>query len=41
MTGIQPGAKNYAVLGDVFLKNVVAVFDIGAEEMKFAPHEKY
>jgi hypothetical protein len=26
------------VLGDVFLKNVVAVFDIGASEMKFAAH---
>jgi hypothetical protein len=26
------------ILGDVFLKNVVAVFDIGASQMTFAPH---
>lgn len=30
------GADN--LLGDAFLKNVVAVFDVGATEMRFAPH---
>ena len=30
-----------AVLGDVFLKNVLAVFDVGAGEMRFAAREDY
>lgn len=30
-----------AVLGDVFLKNVLAVFDVGASEMRFATREDY
>lgn len=40
VTGIQPMEGIY-ILGDVFLKNVVAVFDIGASEMRFAPHVTY
>jgi len=40
-TGVQPGGAGPYILGDTFLKNVVAVFDIGASEMKFAPHENY
>ncbi|KAL9608140.1 MAG: hypothetical protein Q9167_007007 [Letrouitia subvulpina] len=30
-----------AILGDVFLKNVLAVFDVGAGEMRFAAREYY
>ena len=41
ITGIQVGPTGAAILGDVFLKNVVAVFDIGASQMKFAHHEHY
>ena len=40
VTGIQP-ANGVYILGDVFLKNVVAVFDIGASAMRFAPHVNY
>ncbi|KAH8701953.1 aspartic peptidase domain-containing protein [Talaromyces proteolyticus] len=29
------------VLGDVFLHNVVVVFDVGNKQMHFAPHTKY
>lgn len=41
ITGIQSSGMSSAILGDVFLHNVVAVFDIGNEEMKFAPHTDY
>ncbi|KAF3769780.1 acid protease, partial [Cryphonectria parasitica EP155] len=33
--GIQPGVEFAGVLGDTFLSNVVAVFDVGASEMRF------
>jgi hypothetical protein len=36
MSGVQPGNDGISVLGDVFLKSVVAVFDVGAGEMRFA-----
>ncbi|KAF2435580.1 acid protease, partial [Tothia fuscella] len=36
MSGIQPGSDGISVLGDIFLKNVLAVFDVGAGEMRFA-----
>jgi hypothetical protein len=36
MSGIQPGNEGISVLGDVFLKSVVAVFDVGAGEMRFS-----
>ncbi len=41
VTGIQAAAGPPAILGDTFLKNVVAVFDVGASEMRFAPHVNY
>ena len=31
----------FYAFGDAFLKNVVAVFDVGAGEMQFAPHSNY
>lgn len=34
--GIQPGVEEAGALGDPFLSSVVAVFDIGASEMRFA-----
>ncbi|KAL8733212.1 MAG: hypothetical protein Q9166_002229 [cf. Caloplaca sp. 2 TL-2023] len=40
-TGITASYNRLAVLGDVFLKNVVAVFDIGHREMRFAARESY
>ena len=42
ITGITEGGYNQpTVLGDVFLKNVLAVFDVGASEMRFAAREFY
>jgi aspergillopepsin I len=38
--GINPSEDVY-ILGDVFQKNVVSVFDIGATEMRFAARENY
>lgn len=38
ITGIQATFAGPAILGDVFLRNVVAVFDVGASEMRFARH---
>jgi hypothetical protein len=39
MSGIQDGGSSGPyILGDVFLQNVVAVFDIGAAQMRFAAH---
>lgn len=34
--GIQPGVEFAGVLGDTFLSSVLAVFDVGASEMRFA-----
>ncbi|KKY24102.1 putative aspartic-type [Phaeomoniella chlamydospora] len=39
--GGEPGDGNVFILGDVFLKNVLAVFDVGNEEMRFAKREFY
>ena len=36
MSGINNVESGQAILGDVFLKNVLAVFDIGKSEMRFA-----
>lgn len=33
---IQESSQKHAILGDVFLKNVVAVHDLEAGEMRFA-----
>ena len=41
LTGIQAGGEGPFILGDVFLQNVVAVYDVGAAELRFAPHENY
>ncbi|KAF2096087.1 acid protease [Rhizodiscina lignyota] len=35
------GESGMFVLGDVFLKNVLAVYDVGAGEMRFAARENY
>ncbi|KAL8879190.1 MAG: hypothetical protein Q9198_003150 [Flavoplaca austrocitrina] len=40
-TGISATYSDQGVLGDVFLRNVIAVFDIGHLEMKFAAREFY
>ncbi|KAL8925478.1 MAG: hypothetical protein Q9172_002195 [Xanthocarpia lactea] len=40
-SGITATYSDRGVLGDVFLKNVVAVFDIGHLEMRFAAREFY
>lgn len=39
LTGIADGGEGPFILGDTFLTNVIAVFDVGASEMKFAAHE--
>ncbi|KAL8685592.1 MAG: hypothetical protein Q9218_007666 [Villophora microphyllina] len=43
ITGItsSAGASHPVVLGDVFLRNVLAVFDVGAGEMRFSGREFY
>lgn len=41
ITGVQATSEPPYILGDTFLKNVVAVFDVGAGEMRFAPHVNY
>lgn len=41
LIGILPGGvgdEALTIFGDVFLKNVVAVFDVGASMMRFAQH---
>lgn len=40
ITGVQPIEDLY-ILGDSFLKNVIAVFDVGSSEMRFASRGKY
>ncbi|KAF2433961.1 acid protease [Tothia fuscella] len=39
ISGIQDGGSGPFILGDVFMQNVVAVFDVGAAEMRFAAHD--
>ncbi|KAL9099810.1 MAG: hypothetical protein Q9187_009444 [Circinaria calcarea] len=41
ISGIQDAGNSFAILGDVFLKNVLAVFDVGAAQMRFAAREYY
>lgn len=38
LVGIIDGSTGPYILGDTFLSNVVAVFDVGAAEMRFAAH---
>lgn len=37
--GLQPGIEEAGLLGDTFLSNVVAVFDVGNSEMRFAQRD--
>lgn len=39
ITGVQSADGGLQILGDVFLRNVLVVFDVGAAEMRFAPRE--
>jgi hypothetical protein len=41
MLAVQRMRGGDAVLGDAFLKNVLAVFDVGGNEMRFAGRENY
>lgn len=41
ISGVTDGGAGPYILGDTFLKNVVAVFDIGAGMMRFSSHEFY
>lgn len=41
LSGIQDGGAGPYILGDVFLVNVLAVFDVGSYEMRFAAREHY
>jgi hypothetical protein len=38
LVGLADGGSGPFILGDTFLNNVVAVFDVGAAEMRFAKH---
>ncbi|KAK3627714.1 hypothetical protein LTR56_019059 [Elasticomyces elasticus] len=39
LVGIKGSNGPHYILGDTFLKNIVAVFDIGQGQMHFAPHD--
>ena len=41
VSGIGDAGSGMATLGTVFLRNVLAVFDVGASEMRFAAREFY
>jgi hypothetical protein len=41
IAGIQPNNGGLVILGDVWMKSVVSVFDIGAQMMRFAAREYY
>ncbi|CAF9936234.1 MAG: hypothetical protein ALECFALPRED_006738 [Alectoria fallacina] len=41
ISGVDDAGDSLSILGDVFLKNVLAVFDVGASEMRFAARELY
>ncbi len=44
LSGVQDGgslAGGNIILGDVFLRNVLAVFDVGSEQMSFSAREYY
>ncbi|MCJ1479080.1 hypothetical protein MMC13_007764 [Lambiella insularis] len=41
ISGIQDAGDSFGILGDVFLKNVLAVYDVGASAMIFAAREYY
>ncbi|KAL9087498.1 MAG: hypothetical protein Q9165_006609 [Trypethelium subeluteriae] len=39
VSGVQDAFNGFSILGDVFLKNVLAVFDLGSAEMRFAARQ--
>jgi len=39
ISGVQPAGDGFPILGDVFLRNVLAVFDVGAGQMRFSARE--
>lgn len=41
MTTITDGGSGPYILGDIFLHNVVAVFDVGDAVMQFASRQRY
>ena len=41
LSGVQPNNGGLTILGDVWMKNVLAVFDIEAEKMRFASRSGY
>ena len=41
ISGVQPSMSGLSLLGDVWMKSVIAVFDIGAQQMRFAAREFY
>ncbi|KAI6839594.1 acid protease [Hortaea werneckii] len=41
ISGIQPNFGGLTILGDVWMKNVISVFDVGAERMQFAARQYY
>lgn len=41
ISGVQPSFGGYVILGDVFMKNVLAVFDLGSQNLRFAARTKY
>lgn len=41
ISGVQRNNGGLAILGDVWMKNVISVFDIGAEMMRFSAREYY
>lgn len=38
ISGVTDAGDMFGILGDVFLKSVLAVFDVGASEMRFVEH---
>ncbi|KAK4896928.1 hypothetical protein LTR27_005175 [Elasticomyces elasticus] len=41
ISGVQASGSGLTILGDVWMKNVLCVFDLGAEMMRFAAREFY
>ncbi|KAK5000742.1 hypothetical protein LTR66_000428 [Elasticomyces elasticus] len=41
ISGVQGNNGGFSILGDVWMRNVLAVFDVGAAEMRFAAREFY
>jgi len=40
-SGVQDGGSGPYILGDVFMTNVVVIFDVGAAQLRFAAHTSY